>query len=271
MVASFDWVEEGGRVGVHIASDMGAAARVDLRPDLVAQDLVAVDEVAADAGAGVDVAGILAANKDAAGTNGRRASPLRDGAVAGERRLLAGAGGNCLRGLVGLEFDEAAGDQFVELLAEVEQQFGGVVVFGLEVAERLELVLEGPQAQQVGPRSAVRGVLEVGEDERPAGRLELADRGLELFLGVRANLGEEEHHEDVAGADCAVVLVLQARRRERVEEIFPENQLEEDAWLTHALFLRLMNTSNSRRSSWSSAEEARKIFRVVVMRWAPGR
>jgi hypothetical protein len=222
---------------VDIASDMGAAAGIDLRADLVAQDLVAVDEVAADAGAGVDVAGALATDKDAAGTDGRRASSLRDGAVAGERRLVAGAGGNCRRALVGLEFDEAAGDQFVELLAEMEQQFGGVRVFGLEVSERLELVLEGPQALQVGPRSGVRGVLEVGEDERPVGRLELADRGFELFLGVAADLGEEEHHEDVAGADRAVVLVLQARRRERVEEILPEDQFEKDALADPGLVL----------------------------------
>ncbi|EXI72130.1 MAG: hypothetical protein AW07_03275 [Candidatus Accumulibacter sp. SK-11] len=185
----------------------------------------------------MDVAGVLATNKDATGTDGRRARALRDGAVAGERRLLAGAGGGCLRALVGPEFDEAVGDQPVELLAEVEQQLGSVVVFGLEVAEPLELVLEGPQALQVGARSGVWRVPEVGEDERLAGRLELTNRGLELFLGVTADLGEEEHDEDVAGANRSVVLVLQASRRECVEEVLPEDQFEEDALADPGLVL----------------------------------
>ena len=57
------------------------------------------------------------------------------------------------------------------------------------------------------------GLFEIGEDERLAGRLELPDSGLELFCGVAANLGTEQHHKHVAFTYRPVVFVLQSRLR----------------------------------------------------------
>src|SRR5262249_37383991 len=52
---------------------------------------------------------------------------------------------------------------------------------------------------------------------------------LELFLGVLTDLRAEEHDEDIALANCLVVLVLQASLRHRVEEVIPHNEFEEAA------------------------------------------
>ncbi|EXI66637.1 MAG: hypothetical protein AW07_04581 [Candidatus Accumulibacter sp. SK-11] len=111
-------------------------------------------------------------------------------------------------------------------------EFGGGGVPGLEVAERPQLLLERLRALQVvgaGGGTVVGRIAEVGIDERPAGRLELPDGGRELLFGVAADLAAVEHHENVALADFAVVLVLQPGLRQHVEEVFPDGEVEENA------------------------------------------
>ncbi|MFO1425357.1 MAG: hypothetical protein U1F70_17255 [Candidatus Competibacteraceae bacterium] len=76
---------------------------------------------------GIDVADILAADNHTPRADRRRARPLRDGAAAGEVRLIGGTPGGGFA-LVRFELDESTGGQFVQLLVEVEFQFVDVLV-----------------------------------------------------------------------------------------------------------------------------------------------
>ena len=115
-----------------------------------------------------------------------------------------------------------------------------VLVLGLEVPQCLQLVLERVQADPVlfiGASRAVLRILEVREDEGLVGGLELANGGLEFLFGKAAHLGVEQHHEDVAAANLLVVFVLQARVRQRVEKVFPHDEVEINALIDPLLVL----------------------------------
>lgn len=132
---------------------------------------------------------------------------------------------------VGLEGDEAARRQLVELIAEVRGQSVDVVVCGLVVAQRFEPVFERFEALAVlvARAAGCSPRLEIDEDERLVGRLELADRSLELLCRIAADLGPEQQHEEVAVADLAVVFILQPCLRHDVQKVLPDDKLDEDA------------------------------------------
>lgn len=181
--------------------------------------------------AGVDRAGVPAADHHAPGASRHRTTPLGNRAIVGEGGLVCGTSGGGF--FIRFEFDEAAGDQLVELLAEMELQLVDVLVAGVKVAQGIQLPLERPQAHQILLISAAgvdRRILEVGEDERFTRGLELAESSLELLGGVLSDLGEEQQDEQIALANGPVVLVLQAGLRHHVEKIFPHDEFEKDTF-----------------------------------------
>jgi hypothetical protein len=163
---------------------------------------------------------------------------LRDRTASCEVRVVGVAGGSVT--LLRLELDEAIRCELVQLLTEMQQQAFNVLVDRLEVPQRLELVLERPQTPEVVPvgvPSADFRILEIGEDEGLVGGLELLEGVFELFLGVLADFGPEQHHEDVALCNGLVVLVLQARLRHGVEEVLPDHGFQEHAFADPFLVL----------------------------------
>jgi hypothetical protein len=192
--------------------------------------------------AGVDNTAAVPTDEDASRAHRLGIRPLRNGAIAMQCRHVRGTSrgerGRCLRPRQRAECPSQR--QLLQLLAEVPAQGILVLVRGGKVAERFQLLLERQQAGCIGLIEFIQrdcDVLEVCVDQRPPRRLELSERRLELLGRVHPDLGPEQHHEHVAALEHLVVFVLQPGLRHRVDEVFPDHQLQEHAALVPTLVL----------------------------------